>query len=166
MTTPQPTNGFEAPAVTLIALSNDTGVGWKSKSNQTDSLENQLAGTFLMDHCEEIKQPEIEACITNDSYGLTEFLTSATFDVTSRGLNETEWIWDVDITAWGRYFTWTPQRNITPEFKDYVYMSAFRNFKLFVFLHVLPFARLTPSPSPSFYSFFLLFICHQHVGPC
>ena len=156
MTTPQPTNGFEAPAVTILALSNDTGVGWKSKSNQTDSMENQLAGTFLMDHCEEINQPDLEACITNDSYGLTEFLTSATFDVTSRGLNETEWIWDMDITAWGRYFTWSPNRLITPDFKDYIYMSALRNFRLYVFPHDINFflVNVNPfGPTKSFWEF-------------
>ena len=32
------TNGIAAPAVTFIALSNDTRYGWKSKTNQTNIL--------------------------------------------------------------------------------------------------------------------------------
>ena len=68
------TNGIAAPAVTFIALSNDTRYGWKSKTNQTSFKNGRYTNTFLIDHCKEINQTDIEAYIHVDSFGLTDFL--------------------------------------------------------------------------------------------
>ena len=68
------TNGIKAPAITITALSNTTGYGWKTKSNQTSSMLGRYTNTFLLDHCKEINQTDIEACIHIDSFGLTDFL--------------------------------------------------------------------------------------------
>ena len=156
VTTRKLTNGIEAPAVTIVAIDLRNGYGWKSKTSQTNSPDGKIMGTFLLNHCKEINQTDLGACISNDSYRLTDFLTSATFGVSSRGLNETEWIWDVQTTSWGRYFTWTPQRLITPDFKEYIYMSALRNFRLYVSLHDKNFflVNINPfGPTKSFWEF-------------
>ena len=101
------TNGIEAPAVTIIALNNNNGYGWKTESNQTSSIMGRYTNTFLLDHCKEINQTDLETCISEDSFGLTDFLATATFGVTATSegeLNRSSWKEDVDITANGRHF--------------------------------------------------------------
>ena len=41
------TDGFKAPAITITALSNTTGYGWKTKSNQTSSMMGRYTNTFF-----------------------------------------------------------------------------------------------------------------------
>ena len=44
------TKGIEAPAVTILAFNNNTGYGWKSKTNATGFSDRRF--TFSMvDHC-------------------------------------------------------------------------------------------------------------------
>ena len=140
------TNGIEAPAVTLLALNNEIGYGWKNKSSQTDSFAGKLTNTFVLDHCMEINQTDLEACVTSDSIGLTDFLKNAAFGLTSRGLNTSEWTWDVDNTAWGRYFTWNPQKLITPEWTDFMFMSTHKNFKMYVLIHDIKYFLFNSNP--------------------
>ena len=40
------TNGIEAPAVTIIALNNNNGYGWKTESNQTSSIMGRYTKIF------------------------------------------------------------------------------------------------------------------------
>ena len=79
LSTQKLTNGIEAPAITIIAVNNSTGYGWKTKSNQTSSVVGRFTHTFLLDHCNEINQTDLETCISKDSFGLTDILTKATF---------------------------------------------------------------------------------------
>ena len=79
------TNGIEAPAVTIIALNNNTRYGWKSKSNQTSSIMARYTDTFVLDHCKEINQTDLETCISEDSIGLADFLIMAMFDFRNMG---------------------------------------------------------------------------------
>ena len=129
------TNGIEAPAVTFVVLSNTTGYGWKTKTNQTSSLLGRYTNTFLLDHCKEINQTDLEACISDDSFGLTDFLTLATFDVRGsyegESLNRSSWREDMDTTANGRHFTWNPQKRITPVPEHFMFMSLFKNLRFF-----------------------------------
>ena len=50
--------GIEAPAVTFVVLSNTTGYGWKTKTNQTGSINGRYTDAFLLDHCKKINQLE------------------------------------------------------------------------------------------------------------
>ena len=150
------TNGIEAPAVTLIALNNTTGYGWKRKTNQTSSMMGRYTNTFLLDHCKEINQANLESCISEDSFGLTEFLATATFGVTSSSegeLNRSSWKEDVDITANGRYFTWNPQKRITPGPEHFMFMSLFKNLRFFIFVHDIDFYFISTSPLGTAISF-------------
>ena len=123
------TNGFEAPAITILALHNTTVYGWKTKSNETSSIMGRYTYTFLLDHCKEINQTDIEACISEDAYGLTDLLTNARFEVNpTADLNTSSWTWDMTTTANGRHFTWNPQRSTSPELEDIVFIAAHRHF--------------------------------------
>ena len=143
------TNGIEAPAVTFVVLSNTTGYGWKTKTNQTSSVDGRYTNTFLLDHCKEINQTDLETCISNDSFALTDFLTTATFQMTGSSLNEkntSSWREDIDITADGRHFTWKPQRFISPAVEDFVFITVRKNFKFYIYVHDVNFYVLSTNP--------------------
>lgn len=143
------TNGIEAPAVTLVALNNNTGYGWKTKTNQTSSLTGRYTNTFLLDHCKEINQTDIGTCISDDSYGLTDFLTTATFQYLESSLNElnmSSWTSDIDTTANGKHFTWNPQRNITPSFTDVMFLSVYKSFRFYIWVHDVKFSFVSSNP--------------------
>ena len=151
------TNGIEAPAVTVMALNNNTGYGWKSKINQTASMMGRHTNTFVLDHCKEINQTDIEACISHDSFGLTDFLTTATFQMTGRSslneLNRSSWTEDMDASANGRHFTWKEQRFITPSLTDVMFMSAYKNFRFYICLHDINFSFVSSNTLGSLGSF-------------
>ena len=143
------TNGIEAPAVTFVVLSNTTGYGWKTKTNQTSSVDGRYTNTFLLDHCKEINQTDLETCISNDSFALTDFLTTATFQMKGSSLNEkntSSWREDIDITADGRHFTWKPQRFISPAVEDFVFITVRKNFKFYIYVHDINFYVLSTNP--------------------
>ena len=151
------TNGIEAPAVTIIALNNNTSYGWKTKSNQTSSVMGRYTYTFLLDHCKEINQTDLEACISEDSLGLTDFLTTATFQMieTSYGeLNKSSWTEDMDSTANGRIFTWNPKRLITPDWADVMFLSVYRRFRFYVWVHDTKFSFVSSNPLGTTSAFF------------
>ena len=141
------TNGIEAPVVTVIALNNETGYGWKSKTNHTSSMAGRYTNTFVLDHCKEINKTDIEACIFEDSLGLTDFLTTATFGILeSNVLNTSTWTEDMDTTANGRQFTWKPQRFITPNWTDVMALWAYKQFRLYIFVHDIDFSFVSTNP--------------------
>ena len=143
------TNGIEAPAVTLIGLNNNTGYGWKTKSNQTSSQMGRFTNTFLLDHCKDLNQTDVEMCISSDSYGLTDFLTTATFQMLDSSLNElnmSSWSVDIDAPANGRGFTWNPQRLINPNWNDIMFMSVYKNFRFFIWVHDIKFSFISTNP--------------------
>ena len=159
VTTRKLTNGIEAPAVTIVAINTRNGYGWKSNTSHTNSPDGRIMGTFLLDHCKEINLTDLEACIAHDSFGLTDILTSATFGVFSKGLNETAWTWDLFNSGYGRYFTWNPKRLITPDYLTglvYMRMRGFTTFRFYVFVHDINFfvVNLNPfGPTKSFWEF-------------
>ena len=143
------TNGIEAPAVTIIALNNNTSYGWKTKSNQTSSVMGRYTYTFLLDHCKEINQTDLETCISEDSFGLTDFLTTATFGMTvsSQGeLNRSSWREDMDTTSNGRHFTWNPKKLISPVVEHFMFLTLFRNVNFFIFVHDIDFYFISTNP--------------------
>ena len=153
------TNGIEAPAVTVMALNNNTGYGWKSKTNQTASMMGRHTNTFVLDHCKEINQTDLEACILDDSIGLTDFLTTATFQMLQSSLNQlnrSSWTEDMDLTANGRQFTWNPHRSITPNWADVMYLSLYKKFRIYIFVHDIKFSFVSTNPlgtTSAFYEF-------------
>ena len=159
------TNGIEAPAVTFIALNNITGYAWKSETNQTSSLTGRYTNTFLLDHCQEINQTDLEACISEDSLGLTDFLTTATFQMieTSYGeLNKSSWTEDMDSTANGRIFTWNPKRLITPDWADVMFLSVYRRYRFYVWIYDTKFSFVSTNPFGTTSAFFELDGTTQH----
>ena len=136
-------NGIEAPGVSIIALNISTGYGWKSSTNQTNSgMLARYSTTFILDHCREINQTDLEKCIAVDSFDLTEFMTTATYGLsqTSVGkLNKTSWTMHVGQTPDGKVFTWNPQRVITPHRDHIMFLSLYKNFTYFIFVHDIDF---------------------------
>ena len=80
ITSEKMTNGFDAPAISLIALDNNIGYGFKTETNQTNSITAKITGNFLWNHCQEINQLDLEGCISSDSYELAEFVKTAIID--------------------------------------------------------------------------------------
>ena len=143
------TNGIEAPAVTFIALNSMTGYGWKSETNQTSSLMGRYTMTFLLDHCKEINQTDLEACVSEDSYEMTDFLTTATFQMIETSfmeLNTSSWTADMDTTANGRHFTWNPKRLITPDWADVMFLAVHRRFRFYVWIYDPKFSFVSTNP--------------------
>ena len=143
------TNGIEAPAVTIIALNNNTGYGWKSKSNQTTSDMGRHTNTFVLDHCKEINQTDLEACISQDSFSVNDILTAATFQMTESSFNQlnlSSWTESMDTTANGRQFTWKPQRFISPNLTDAMFLSVYKKFRFFIFVHDINFSFVSNNP--------------------
>ena len=119
------TNGIEAPAVTILALDNRTGYGWKSKTNLTSSEVGRYSSSFLIDHCKEINQTDLNSCIFEDTFRLTDIFISAKFgNSQTKILNNSSWTSNIYGTAYGRFFTWNPQRRTSPDKKDIIYMLA------------------------------------------
>ena len=143
------TNGFQAPALTFIVVNNKTKYGWKTETNQTSSLDGRYSFTFLLDHCKEINQTDLEACIDGDSLGLTDFLSTATFQMLASSigkLNTSAWTEDIDVTANGKHFTWVPRRQISPKMEDFIYMAAYKNFHFHIFVHDINFYFINTNP--------------------
>ena len=105
--------------------------------------------TFVLDHCKDINQTDLEACISNDSYGLTDILTTASFgilDLSLGQLNTSSWTEDMENTPNGRYFTWSPQRIISPVMEHFMFITVYKNFKFFIFVHDIDFYFISTSP--------------------
>ena len=105
--------------------------------------------TCLLDHCQEINQPDLEKCLYNDSFALTDFLTTASYiwdESTIGKVNVTQWTEDVGSVTHGRVFTWDPQRTITRYWGDMVLLSVKRNLKYYIFVHDIDFYLISLSP--------------------
>ena len=142
------TNGIEAPAVTILALNNDTGYGWKSKTNTTSSASSRFKHSFLLEHCKEINQT-FDTCVFKDTFKLTEILTSATFGgnaFSKKSLNISSWTMGVANTDNGRHYTWNLQRIISPVVADVIVISAQRKFKFSIYVHDINFFTLSANP--------------------
>ena len=147
--TEKKTNGIEAPAVTIVTNNNITGYGYKTKTNTTSSMACRFTMTCLLDHCQEINQPDLGKCMFNDSFALTDFLTTASYvwrESTMGKVNLTQWTEDVGSVNNGRVFTWDPQRTITRYWDDMVLLSVKRNLKYYIFVHDIDFYLISLSP--------------------
>ena len=92
--TEKKTNGIEAPAVTILTVNNITGFGYKTKTNTTSSMACRFTMTCLLDHCQELKQPDLGKCKYNDSFALPDFLTTSSYiwgKSTIGKVNLTQW---------------------------------------------------------------------------
>ena len=61
-------------------------------------------------------------------------------------LNRSSWTKDIGITSNGRHFTWDPQRFITPKMDDFIFVSVYKNFKFYVFVHDVKFYTVSTNP--------------------
>ena len=136
------THGIEAPAVTLIGLKNSTG--WKRAPASIDS--ESLFAFSLFDHCKEINIADLDACISSDSIGLTDFLTEAGFGMGNLAQHEPSWTEDMGVTVQGRYFTWSPTKVLTPNQTDIMFFTAYRNFTFSIFVHDTNFFVVNVNP--------------------
>ena len=142
------TKGIEAPPVTILAFNNNTGYGWKSKTNATGFSDRRFRFS-LLDHCNEINQTDLKACISNDTFQLTEVLKTARFGMmkgSSLNLKDSSWTGDIAATDNGRYFTWDPQTIISPNLTDFVFMSVSKSFKFFILVHDKNFFIMNSNP--------------------
>ena len=114
---------------------------------------------FLLDHCKEINETDIESCISAGSFELTDFLTTATFqmaDFSLNKLNSSSWIEDMDLTSNGRQFTWNPQRIITPSWSDIMFLTVYKKFRIYIFVHDIKSSYVSTNPlgtTSAFYEF-------------
>ena len=136
------THGIEAPAVTLIGLKNSTG--WKRAPASIDS--ESLFAFSLFDHCKEINIAHLDACISSDSIGLTDFLIEAGFGMGNLAQHEPSWTEDMGVTVQGRYFTWSPTKVLTPNQTDIMFFTAYRNFTFSIFVHDINFFVVNVNP--------------------
>ena len=144
------TNGIDAPAISLVGLDSNVGYGFKTQTNQTSSMMAKFTMNFLFDHCQEISQNDLEACISNDSFALTDLLTTATIGPAIKSnvgkLNTTLWNEDIGLASNGRVFSWNPRRTITRDWNDFIFLSLYKNFTFFIFVHDPEFYSLSTSP--------------------
>ena len=149
ITSEKMTNGFDAPAISLIALDNNIGYGFKTETNQTNSITAKTTGNFLWDHCQEINQIDLEDCISSDSYELTDFVKTAIIDLPIRpnfgNLNKSLWHEDIGPASQGRVYTWNPQRTITRNWTELIFLSLKRNLKFFIAVHDINFYFISNS---------------------
>ena len=127
ITSEKMTNGIDAPAISLIAVDNNIGYGFRTETNQTNSTTAKITGNFLWDHCQEINQIDLEDCISSDSYELTDFVKTAMIDFPIRKnfgkLNKSLWHEDIGPASQGRVYTWNPQRIITRNWTELIFLS-------------------------------------------
>ena len=116
------TYGIEAPAITLFAMK-DTGIpmvtlGWRTKDGSLTSMPS----FNMIDHCRKIGFTDVEACVSNDTFELGEFLKEAQLnlfdgkDTTSLFRDPSTsplWTEDMTVTFSGRYFTLKLPKTIT-----------------------------------------------------
>ena len=157
ITSEKMTNGIDAPAISLFAVDNNIGYGFKTETNQTNSLMARSTGNFLWYHCQEIKQNDLNDCISSDSYELTDFLITAIIDIPIKAnfgkVNKTLWHEDIGLASNGKVFTWNPQRTITRDWNELIFLSLKRNFKFFIFVHDINFYSMSTSPRGSTQAF-------------
>ena len=114
------TNGIEAPAITIIARQTNAmglDLDWKTVDEDMSGIRD----FNLVRHCKEISLGNVEACVSNDTFSLTDFLKEARLgfsEVDSSSLlheSTTSSLWTEDITTTfqGRYFTLKPSRSIS-----------------------------------------------------
>ena len=100
---------------------------------------------------------QIYSCIFEDKFQWTDIFISAKFgNSQTKILNNSSWTSNIYGTAYGRFFTWNPQRRISPDKKDLIYMLANRSFKFFIHVHDINFFLLNVSPlgpPKAFYEF-------------
>ena len=68
-------SGIEAPAVTFVAVkANGTNavVGWKTSDEIKDYQKFSM-----VNHCKKVGLTNLEACVSNDTFGLGDFLNGA-----------------------------------------------------------------------------------------
>ena len=138
------TNGIDAPAVTISVFYGAQGTGWKSAQGQF------TWDTFnLVEHCENIKMPDLQLCMRNDTFEFHDFIRemyfgfpkkSASILRTSDGslslptvpLSFEE---DLSFTSTGRHFTIKASKIMTTQDQDWMVLILKRKFSFFIFLH-------------------------------
>ena len=130
------TNGIEAPAITFLALKNH--MGWKS------AVPNMTYKRFnIVDHCEKIGLPDIEACVSNDTYEFDDFIKEASVgafnrksplsDLSKSSLQNE----DLTITLYGRHFTLKLPTTITRKESNIIIFKMDTNpaFSYYIWVH-------------------------------
>ena len=116
------TNGIEGPAVTFLAAQINGAGNWKSVTEITEK-NNSLD---MIDHCKKIGLTDLEACISNDTLALSDFLKEATHgyfeskSLLSESLMKSLWTEDISTTSSGRHFTLKLPGKITSNFTDII----------------------------------------------
>ena len=142
------TNGIEAPAITMFAVKK-TGIamsmmtlGWKTIDNSLTSLDSFK----MIDHCMKTGWIDIKACISYDTFELSEFLKEAKLGLFDEK-NTTSlfrdpstsplWTEDMTVTFSGRYFTLKLSKIINRRDSDVIlfHMDTTSSFIYTFFVH-------------------------------
>ena len=135
------TDGIEAPAITMLAVK-DTGFGWKTVGKRVTSL----ALFFMVGQCEKVGFSDVETCVSNDTFDLSEFLKEARLGLYD-GMGTTSlfrdpstsplWTEDMTVTFSGRYFTLSLSRIITRRESDVILfrVDSTSSFSYTFFVH-------------------------------
>ena len=133
------TGGIEPPAVTFVALKasgSNAVVGWKTSHD----IKNYQKFS-MVDHCENISLTDLETCVSNDTFGLDEFLKEANLGFLDdrTGLSAASSLWSEDLAATflGRYFTLKPPRTLTRNDSDAIVfrMDTTSSLTFWILLH-------------------------------
>ena len=111
------TDGIEAPAITVV-VNTDTGFGWKTLNKNVTNFSS----FNMFDLCMNAGFADVETCVSNDTFDLSEFLKEARLGLYD-GMGTTSlfrdpstsplWTEDLTVTFSGRYFTLSLSRTIT-----------------------------------------------------
>ena len=126
------TQGIEAPSITIVARQlnaktpTSPALGWKT----VDENMISILSFNLANHCKEIDL-NVEACVSNDTFALTDFLMGATLGYSNEASpslfheSMTPPLWKEDVTATfqGRHFTLSLPRTITRKETDALVFS-------------------------------------------
>ena len=142
------TNGIEAPAITVFAVKK-TGIamsmmtlGWKTIDNSLTSLDSFK----MINHCMKTGWIDMKACISYDTFELSEFLKEAKLGLFDEK-NTTSlfrdpstsplWTEDMTVTFSGRYFTLKLSKIINRRDSDVIlfHMDTTSSFIYTFFVH-------------------------------
>ena len=111
-------------------------MGWKSN---VGSITLRMFN--LVDHCEKIGMPDIEACVSNDTYEFDDFIKEASVGPFHRKLSDlSKSSLRKEVltnTPYGKHFTLKPRRTITRNESSFVLFKMDTNpaFSYYIWVH-------------------------------
>ena len=139
VTSEEHTKGIMAPAVTVSAARNSI-LGWKTLN---ESIIEDFKSFDLFDHCNSLNITDIETCVSNDTFQLSDFVKTARLGFTEQTTTKdfldksSSSYWTEDFTSHyiGRHFTLKPSVTISKSDSDVIAFHLDAVFSYFVLIH-------------------------------